>query len=174
MAANIRRISVTSCQGIITDAAATRVYNRAVSDTKVFSDNDYCFACGSKNPLGMQLTFSASEDGSELTTRVTPSPHWQGFAGVMHGGLQATVMDDLMSNYLFRLKQVFVVTGELKVRYRRPVPLDCDLLFRTRVGAHEGRVWTMIGECLAADDETGQVLTIAEGRFFEIEPPAPR
>jgi acyl-coenzyme A thioesterase PaaI-like protein len=145
-----------------------------VSEAPSFSDNDYCFACGSKNPLGMQLTFTRLGEGETelMCTRITPSPQWQGFAGVMHGGLQATVMDDLMSNFLFRLQRVFVVTGELKVRYRKAVPLDRDLLFTARIGSHEGRIWTMLGECCIADDPGRQVLTTAEGRFFEIEPPA--
>ena len=150
-------------------------YNCCVNQPAPFTDNDYCFACGSKNPLGMQLHFFIERggDGSDvLCTRLKPSPHWQGFAGVMHGGLQATVMDDLMSNFLFRLRHVFVVTAELKTRFRRPVPLDAELLFTARETAHDGKVWHIRGECRLASDPSGAALTTCEGRFIEIEPPA--
>jgi len=142
-----------------------------VRDVEPFADNDFCFACGTKNPLGMQLTFMvASLPGGEQTlcTRLTPSPHWQGFQGVMHGGLQATVMDDLMSNHLFRLERVWVATVELTLRFRHPVPMGGELLFRSRVAGHEGRTWRMRCECLPADVDRAQLLTTAEGRFVEV------
>ena len=156
-------------------SAGEPAYNGCVSEVAPFTDNDYCFACGSKNPLGMQLHFYIEPDArgdDVLHTRLRPSPHWQGFAGVMHGGLQATVIDDLMSNFLFRLRHVFVVTAELKTRFRRPVPLDAELLFSARETGHAGKVWQLRGECRLASDPAGPVLTEAEGRFVEIAPPA--
>ena len=134
-----------------------------------FSDNDFCFACGGKNPLGIHLQFFA--DGERLCTRVTPKPHWQGFAEVVHGGLQATIMDDLMSNHLFRLEQAWVATAEISLRFRRPVPLDRPLLFASQVESHEGKVWRMTGACHLADDPDGAPLTTASGRFVEVPPP---
>jgi acyl-coenzyme A thioesterase PaaI-like protein len=142
-----------------------------MSQPTAFVNNDYCFACGSRNPLGLRLVFeeqTAPGGVRLLCTRVQPSPHWQGFQGVLHGGLQSTIIDDLMSNHLFRLEQAWAATVELKLRFRRPVPLAAELLFTSRVTAHSGRVWTLIGECLNPAASTSEVLTSAEGRFIEI------
>lgn len=133
-----------------------------------FVDNDYCFACGSRNPLGLHLSFV--QRGDLYETRVTPAPHWQGWQGVMHGGLQATIMDDLMSNHLFKLRRVYVVTAELQTRFRRPVPLDRDLLFTSRVESQQGRLWLMSAACTAAGDP-GTVLTTTTGRFMQVPQP---
>ncbi|MBN2081335.1 PaaI family thioesterase [bacterium] len=140
-----------------------------MADTNnAFTDNDFCFACGSKNPLGLHLTFYA--EGDALCTLIKPKPHWQGFAGVVHGGLQSTIMDDLMSNHLFKQERAWVATGELTVRFKKPVPLDRELVFKSTIESHQGRVWNMRGVCALAD-EPAVPLTVATARFIDI--PAP-
>ncbi len=136
-----------------------------------FENNDFCFACGSKNPLGLRLTFFQATDaqgGAQLCTLVTPSAHWQGFKDVVHGGLQSTIIDDLMSNHLFRLEGVWAATAELALRFRRPVPMDRQLLFASRVESHQGRVWNMHATCRLAEQPEGPALTTGTGRFVEL------
>jgi acyl-coenzyme A thioesterase PaaI-like protein len=135
----------------------------------VFIDNDFCFACGGKNPLGLHLDFY--RDGVAFLTRVLPKPHWQGFARVVHGGIQSTIIDDLMSNHLFRIKGVWTATADLTLRFRRPVPLDQELLFASRVESNHGKVWTMSGTCVLAAEPNAQPLTTAAGRFVEVAAP---
>jgi hypothetical protein len=135
-----------------------------------FIDNDFCFACGGKNPLGLHLQFFA--DGDLFCTRVMPQPHWQGFQGVVHGGLQSTIMDDLMSNHLFRIKQQRNVTGELTLRYKKPVPIDRELLFSSQITGHRGRIWELAGR-LAACEAPDIPLTLARARFVEVPDPVP-
>ena len=53
-----------------------------------------CFVCGESNPLGLQLRFHA--DGDEVRTRFVPRPEHIGFKGVVHGGLLATLLDEIM------------------------------------------------------------------------------
>jgi len=137
--------------------------------TEPFVDNDYCFACGTRNPLGLHLKFQ--REGELYVTLVRPLPHWQGWNNVMHGGLQATIMDDLMSNHLFQVFQVFAVTAEVKLRFRRPVPLDEELRFTSRLERNAGKLWELAATCATvAAPET--VLSSATGRFLEVPPPA--
>jgi hypothetical protein len=134
-----------------------------------FVDNDYCFACGTRNPLGLHLKFA--REGELYVTRVRPLPHWQGWEHVMHGGLQATIMDDLMSNHLFQVCRVFAVTAEMRLRFRRPVPLGAELRFTSRLGRHSGRVWELVAACTTvAEPET--VLSEATGRFLQVPQPS--
>ena len=143
--------------------------SRVTAEPGVFEDDDFCFACGMKNPLGLQLRFYL--DGERLCTRVAPMDHWQGYRGVLHGGLQATIIDDLMNNHLFRVRRVWTATAELKLRYRLPVPLDRDLLFFSQLAGNHGKVWEARGTCVLADMPEGKPLTTAVGRFMEV--PAP-
>jgi acyl-coenzyme A thioesterase PaaI-like protein len=150
--------------GSSTFRSYSRRYNRAIS---TFTDNDFCFACGSKNPLGLQLQFFS--DGPRFCTRFVAQPQWQGFHGVLHGGLQATVLDDLMSNHLFRVERVWVVTAEISVRFKAPVPIERELLFASEVVNHSGKLWTMRAECTVYGE--GKVLSAGTARFMEVRRP---
>jgi acyl-coenzyme A thioesterase PaaI-like protein len=139
-----------------------------------FIDNDFCFACGSRNPLGLALQFYPAEDAQGrqlLCTQVRPQPHWQGWLNVMHGGLQATIMDDLMSNHLFRLEHVWAVSVELAMRFRRPVPLDRELLFTCWVTAHSGRLWELASECRPLDEPDSEALTTGTSKLLVVPRP---
>lgn len=133
-----------------------------------FIDNDYCFACGNKNPLGLHLIFFTV--GELFCTRVMPQPHWQGFQGVVHGGLQSTIIDDLMSNHLFRIKQQRTVTGELTMRFKKPVPIDRELLISSQITGQRGRIWELAG-LLVTSDAPSNPLTTARARFVEVPDP---
>jgi acyl-coenzyme A thioesterase PaaI-like protein len=129
-------------------------------------DNDFCFACGSRNPLGLALTFF--EQQGRLCTRLSLGPQWQGWQGVAHGGILAAIMDDLMSNHLFRLEKICVVTAELKTRYRFPVPLERELIFTSWLAEQRGPIWSMKSDCRVVD-EPQRVLSSAEARFLQVE-----
>lgn len=134
-----------------------------------FIDNDFCFACGTKNPLGLHLKFF--RDGELYCTRVRPGPHWQGFHGVVHGGLQATIFDDLMANHLFHVLHVWQATVELTLRFKQPVPTFDELLFTSQVEAQAGRLWTLKGECHLAAEPHAAALSTAQGRFLQLPHP---
>jgi acyl-CoA thioesterase FadM len=76
-----------------------------------------------------------------------------------------------MSNHLFQVYQAFAVTAEMKLRFRRPVPLDCELRFASRLERRAGKVWELAATCatVAAPDAA---LSTAQGRFLEVPPPA--
>ncbi len=127
-------------------------------------DNDFCFACGSRNALGLALHFFS--EGEQLCTRMSLGPQWQGWQGVAHGGIVATILDDLMSNHLFRLEGIWAVTAELSLRYRLPVPLSEELQFTSTLVSRQGRIWTLRGDCRTLA-QPGRVLSSATGRFMQ-------
>ena len=135
-------------------------------DNGAFIDNDYCFACGSKNPLGLCLSFTTHDDKT-CTTEFTALPHHQGFEGVLHGGLIATIADDLMNNHLHRMYNLTTATAELTIRYRKPVPTETLLLFTSRLTESKGRIHEM--ECTVQIKGENVVLSVCKGRFLEIK-----
>src|SRR5215471_15613051 len=59
------------------------------------SDYQGCFACGARNPSGLHLIFR--REGDEIVTEYTPEPVFQGFPGVAHGGIIATLLDETLN-----------------------------------------------------------------------------
>ncbi|MCD6351821.1 MAG: PaaI family thioesterase [Armatimonadetes bacterium] len=83
--------------------------------------DDYCFACGPRNPHGLHLADFAF-DGERYTFPWTPEPYHQGWQGLVHGGLIATVLDEAMTRLVWAMG-LEAVTGEVTVRFRRPLPV---------------------------------------------------
>ena len=78
-----------------------------------------CLVCSQRRQLGLRLEFTAMEDGS-VQAEFQCHPLLEGYPGLLHGGVVSSVLDGAMTNCLFAHGQQ-AVTGELTVRYRRPV-----------------------------------------------------
>lgn len=81
-----------------------------------------CFGCSPTNQYGLKCKFF--DDGECVTCQWMPSENYQGFFNVLHGGIQATLIDEIASWILFLRLETAGVTTELNVKYRRPVFID--------------------------------------------------
>jgi uncharacterized protein (TIGR00369 family) len=80
----------------------------------------YCFGCGPDNPVGLKLTGFRRLEDDRYEVDFTPLPEHQGWQEIVHGGIIATVVDEIMTRLLWELGME-VVTAELTVRYRKPL-----------------------------------------------------
>lgn len=78
-----------------------------------------CFGCCPDNPLGVKMEFY--EDGDDVVSFWKPQPHYQGWIDTLHGGIQATLIDECASWIVFRKLQTSGVTCKLEVNYRKPI-----------------------------------------------------
>ncbi len=82
---------------------------------------EMCFACGQKNPIGLKLKFGW--DGKVARAEFTPNKFHQGWAGVVHGGIIACLLDEAMS-YAALFSGANSLTAKMQTRFRRPIQLD--------------------------------------------------
>ena len=84
-------------------------------------DDGRCFVCGKENPIGLQAEFSVDAERKRAETRVIISELYQGWQGVTHGGIISALLDEICVQVCmgcgFR-----VVTSEMKLRFRAPLP----------------------------------------------------
>ena len=80
-----------------------------------------CFGCSPTNPYGLKCKFV--DEGEYITCHWVPSENYQGFFHVLHGGIQATLIDEIASWAIFSHEKTAGVTTEMQVKYRRPVRL---------------------------------------------------
>jgi acyl-coenzyme A thioesterase PaaI-like protein len=78
-----------------------------------------CFVCGQDNPAGLRIAFRRLE-GAGVAAAWTPETPWEGFRGIVHGGLVSTVLDEAMSKAVAASGNE-ALTAELRVRFRLPV-----------------------------------------------------
>lgn len=97
-----------------------------------FVADHYCFACGADNPAGLKLRFR--REGEVYATTFVAPPTLQGYHGIVHGGIVATLLDEIMARYVWEL-QGQAATARLNVSYRRPAPVGEPLEVRGWVTA---------------------------------------
>jgi uncharacterized protein (TIGR00369 family) len=86
-------------------------------------NSNYCFACGIENQSGLGMTFYEIGPGEVVATYIVPD-HFQGYPGIVHGGIQASMLDEVASRAAMTgLPTRFRSTAKLEIRYRRPAPL---------------------------------------------------
>jgi len=81
-----------------------------------------CFGCCPKNLAGLRMEFK--EDGEDIVSFWDPDKRFEGWKNVLHGGIQATLMDEIASWVVFVKLGTGGVTYKLSTKYRRPVRID--------------------------------------------------
>jgi acyl-coenzyme A thioesterase PaaI-like protein len=127
-----------------------------------FQNNQRCFVCGKHNPDGLHLDFEPEGVSGVRTTYVIPE-RFQGFAGIAHGGILATILDECMVNTVW-LRGVTAVTARLEVRLRRPVSLGERVTFRAEVLRESSRGFEVTSR---AEGDDGTV--VAEGKALLVK-----
>lgn len=128
-----------------------------------------CFICGLENPAGLHLHIYETEPGVVETTYTAPE-HFQGYPGVLHGGIVAALIDEIsgrahMGGNLDDPR--FMFTAKLEVKYRKNVPVGIPLKIVGKAGKSKSRsaeAWAGI-----YDAETNELL--AEGSTLLINVP---
>jgi len=78
-----------------------------------------CFACGTANPIGLNLHFYRSDQS--ICTDITLGKYHEGWQNMAHGGIISTLLDETMSWTIIYLKRAFFVTRKMEIKYVRPV-----------------------------------------------------
>ena len=143
-----------------TDVAQTEL-NRARTQTHA-----NCVVCGSASPRGLRLHFVPLADGS-VQAAFDCGETFEGYAGTVHGGVISAVLDGAMTNCIFAHGRAGL-TGELRVRYRHPVPTNHEATVRGWIERASPPLYFARAE-LAQD---GEVKATATGKFMDRSPMA--
>jgi len=124
-----------------------------------------CFVCGESNPHGLKLRFHAQ--GRVVTTKFRPGPEHVGFKGVVHGGLTATVLDEIMVWACVVATRKFAYCAELKVRYLRPLGPGEEVTVTSELLAdHKGRI---LEAKATMHNAAGVTLVQATGKYMPLK-----
>ena len=129
------------------------------------NDDHYCFVCGRNNSDGLQLTFEYPEPG-KCRAEFMPPMKYQGWRGILHGGIVSTLLDEAMAHALGGAQRggggSGAVTAEMTVRFKKPVKIGEVVALLGYVLSDKGRLVECRSEILAHD---GIVLASATGKL---------
>jgi len=126
-----------------------------------------CFGCGGANEFGMKLAFTLDQDTRRATGEFTLGARFAGGAGFAHGGIIAVLLDEAMGK-ISKLSDERAVTAELSIEYRKPVPVDAQIVVSGWQEDEKGRNRFRVAEI---HDAQGVLLVRGRGRFVVIGQP---
>ena len=128
-----------------------------------------CFICGLENPVGLHLHLYEVEPGM-IETNYTAPEHFQGYPGVLHGGIVGALIDEVagrshMGNDLDNPR--FMFTAKLEVKYRQNVPVGKPL----KIIGKAGKAKSKSAEAWAGVYDAATNELLAEGNVVLINVP---
>ena len=89
-----------------------------------------CFGCGQDNPIGLKLNFNW--DGKTAMAEFTPTKFYQGWSGLVHGGIITCILDEAMGCAAL-FGGVKCITAKMQVKLRRPALIDEPLIITSSI-----------------------------------------
>jgi len=124
-----------------------------------------CFVCGEANPRGLNLR--SETDGRIVRVSFAFGPEHVGFRHTVHGGLTATLLDEIMTWACVVGTRRFAYCGELGVRYLHPVRPGRPLTACAELVANRrGRLFEAKAEM---KDDADTVLASATGKYLPLK-----
>ena len=130
--------------------------------------------CGTDNPVSLGCAFYELESGEVATVFCAERLH-EGHRGIMHGGISAAVLDELMGRatlHSYRYTDVDwvqgSVTAEMTVKYRKPILVGHKMRGYGRIDREEGRCFYNSGVIV---DENGEIMATSSGVYVKVELP---
>jgi uncharacterized protein (TIGR00369 family) len=128
---------------------------------------NHCFGCGGANEFGMKLAFELDPDAQRSSGKFVLGSRYAGGAGFVHGGIIAVLLDEAMGK-ISKLTEERAVTAELTIEYRKPVPVDREIVVSGWQEDQKGRNRFRVGEI---HDNQGNLLARGRGRFVVLGQP---
>ncbi|NLF94405.1 MAG: PaaI family thioesterase [Oligosphaeraceae bacterium] len=122
-----------------------------------------CLLCGGANPFSLQLSFQETAEGGVRTDFLTSSV-LQGYPGILHGGVTASLLDAAMTNCLFQ-HGIQAYTADLHVRYLHPVPCPAQLEIKAWIVSEYAPLYQLRSEI----SREQQIMARGEGKFVRCQ-----
>jgi uncharacterized protein (TIGR00369 family) len=123
-----------------------------------------CFVCGTDNPGGLDC--APMREGKKVVVHFTPGDTHRGFSKAVHGGITASLLDEVVGVAAGQRSGGKCATVELTVRYRRPLTVGVAVRAEGWYVRKHGRLVLGAGQIV---DGAGTVLATARGRFLPLD-----
>ena len=132
-------------------------------------DDHFCFACGSDNKEGLDVRWTV--EGKTTHTEFIPKRKFQGWKGIVHGGIVATLLDEAMTRLAW-IACGGALTAEMNVRYLEPAKIG-EKLFVIGEITHENRRLVEMRACVYKGKKGGPLIARSTGKAVKIGPNGP-
>jgi len=129
------------------------------------NNSKMCFVCGLNNESSLKAAFFEL-DNNELIAIFKPQEGHQSYPGRLHGGVAAAILDETIGRAInINHPEIWGVTVELNVQYKKPVSLAEELRVIGRITRDTSRIFEGTGEILLSN---GEVAVTAQGKYIKL------
>ncbi len=121
-----------------------------------------CFVCGDRNDFGLRAKFYF--DGAKAIAEYTAGRNFEGYSGVLHGGIIAALLDEVMIKALLA-GEIFAMTVELNVRFHQAVLIGQKLKLEGIIVEQNGRLYQTTGSIKL---ENGEIVASSTGKYLKV------
>ena len=123
---------------------------------------DGCYVCGQSHPRGLRVRFFTGDFG-QVCACFTADHNLTGYKNIVHGGVISALLDELLGWPIALQTGRLFITGELSVRYLKPMTVGNTYLAVAIPGNDCGKYWEGNGEI---HDDQGVIYAMAQGKYF--------
>lgn len=120
-----------------------------------------CVVCSSANSKGLHLKFEVKDDKS-VEAGFQYDESFQGYPGILHGGVISSILDGAMGNCMFAYG-LSTVTVEMTTRFKLPVLTEQDATVSARIIRSSHPLYLLEAEII--QDE--KVRATAKGKYYD-------
>jgi len=128
-----------------------------------FNDDGYCFVCGPRNPIGLKLNFTF--DGKIMKTEFIPRKEHQGFMNIVHGGIIATLLDEIMVKLAIDMGMP-AVTAHMDIRLKKAMNVGEKITVEAKITKDTKKTIEAYAKA-ATDDDV--IVADARGKLVKIK-----
>ena len=128
--------------------------------------NKNCFICGQESEIGLRVKFEMNQKGAWAVH--TPRPEFEGFGGVVHGGILCSLLDEVMWKTINGRTGAVTMTAKLDVRFKKPADIGEQLIIQGEILTEKAKSKQKFFEAKGIiTDSDGKVLAEATGLYIE-------
>jgi acyl-coenzyme A thioesterase PaaI-like protein len=119
-----------------------------------------CVVCSIANASGLHLKFDVSADGN-VKADFQCNKAFEGYPGILHGGVISTILDGAMGHCIFALGQT-AVTVEMTTKFRNPVIIGSNATVLARITRSSHPLYLLEAEII----QNGEIKATAKSKFY--------
>ncbi len=123
---------------------------------------DNCYVCGQDHPRGLRMRFFVGDEG-QIHAWFRPDDTQTGYQDIVHGGVISALLDEILGWPIALQAGLMCFTGELTIRFVKPMSAGRTYLATAYPGTDKGRYWEGKGDIR---DDQGTIYAKANGKYF--------
>lgn len=121
----------------------------------------HCIVCDYANPKGLNIQY-VSDDDNSVSASFLCEENYEGYPGIMHGGVISAILDGAMGNCMFAQGRA-TVTVEMTTKFRFPILIGKQASVSARITRISHPLYLLEAEI----EQDGKVKATAKGKYYD-------